>query len=213
MDSAIWIATDPGTGLTTGGSRHATHLTQKRMQTRITPNGREISFGTDEIIVSKTDLRGIITYANDIFKKVSGYTESEIIGQPHNVIRHPDMPGCVFKLLWDTLQSGSEIFAYVVNLSRDGSAYWVFAHVTPSRDRSGRVIGYHSNRRVPHPDALPKVKSLYAELLSVERRHTQRTEAVNAGTRLLLDKLAAAGVTYPQFVFSLSEHTRLEAVE
>lgn len=175
------------------------------------PNGREISFGEDEIIVSKTDLRGIITYANDVFERISGYSEAELLGQPHNIIRHPDMPACVFKLLWDTLKSGREIFAYVLNLARDGSGYWVFAHVTPSYSLTGEIIGYHSNRRVPYPDALAKVRPLYADLLAIERRAPNRHAGMDAGLAHLTQLLAGNKLDYSQFVFGLSAHTRLEA--
>jgi PAS domain-containing protein len=77
-------------------------------QSRIQPSGHETFFGVDEIIVSKTDLKGIILYANETFLKVAGYSESEVLGKPHNIIRHPDMPRCVFKLLWDTISAGNE---------------------------------------------------------------------------------------------------------
>lgn len=175
------------------------------------PSGNEITFSEDEIIVSKTDTRGIITYANRVFCRVAGYSEDELLGQPHNIIRHPDMPGCVFKLLWDTLAEGREIFAYVVNQARNGDHYWVFAHVTPSYDARGQLIGYHSNRRVPYADALPKVKALYAELRAIEGRHNNRAAAVQAGFDAVAAKLQAAGVSYGEFVFSLSEHTRFGA--
>jgi PAS domain S-box len=101
--------------------------------------GVERTFGTDEIIVSKTDPKGRIIYANEVFLRLAGYAESEIIGQPHSIIRHPDMPRCVFKLLWDTVQSGNEIFAYVVNRSKNGDHYWVLAHVTPTFDGQGNM--------------------------------------------------------------------------
>ena len=176
---------------------------------RPTPTGREIVFGDEEIIVSKTDLRGIITYTNDVFIRVSGYTEVELIGQPHNLIRHPEMPRCVFKLLWDTVQSGKEIFAYVLNMNKHGEGYWVFAHVTPSYDLSGRMVGYHSNRRMPYPDAMPKVRALYAALLNEEKRHSNPKDAANAGLAMVQAQLGAAGVDYSQFVFSLSTQTSL----
>ncbi len=76
----------------------------------VRPTGRERTFHEDEIIVSKTDLKGVITYANQVFVRVAGYSEQELLGQPHNLIRHPDMPKCVFKLLWDTISQGNEIF-------------------------------------------------------------------------------------------------------
>ena len=174
------------------------------------PNGRERFFGEEEIIVSKTDLKGSITYANDVFQKISLYTEAELLGQPHNIIRHPDMPACVFKLLWDTIRNGEEIFAYVLNLCKDGAHYWVFAHVTPSYDPRGLHIGYHSNRRVPASDALEKVKPLYKQLLSVERSHESKRAGIDAAHAQITDLLTAQGLTYGQFVFSLSESTQLE---
>lgn len=173
--------------------------------------GIERTFGDDEIIVSKTDVRGVITYANDVFCRVAGYREAELLGQPHNIIRHPAMPGGVFKLLWDTLASGSEIFAYVLNRARNGDHYWVFAHVTPSFDRTGQVVGYHSNRRVPYADALPKVQALYAALLDEEKKHRERATAVAASVAMVVDTLKGAGLSYSEFVFSLSEKTRFGA--
>ncbi|MBL9120565.1 MAG: PAS domain-containing protein [Phycisphaerae bacterium] len=176
----------------------------------VQPTGREVTFGEDELIVSKTDLAGVVTYANDVFLRVSGYSEVEIIGKPHNIIRHPDMPRTVFKLLWDTIQSGEEIFAYVVNLAKNGDHYWVFAHVTPSVDAHGAVVGYHSSRRVPYPDALPKVRALYKTLCDIERSQPDPRSALEAGTRAVHETLAAKRCDYSQFVFSLSERTAMD---
>lgn len=178
---------------------------------RVAPTGVERTFGEEEIIVSKTDPKGRITYANDVFLRVAGYRAAEVLGQPHSMIRHPDMPRCVFQLLWDTIQRGDEIFAYVVNLAKNGDHYWVFAHVTPSFDHAGRIVGYHSNRRVPYPDALAKIKTLYAALLAEERRHGGSVEGMRAAEQTLARTLADAGRDYPQFVFSLSSQTQLAA--
>lgn len=174
-------------------------------------SGREKSFAENEIIVSKTDLNGIITYVNDVFIRVSGFSERQLLGAPHNIIRHPDMPRCVFKLLWETVQRGQEIFAYVLNRSKDGTGYWVFAHVTPSYDLQHRQIGYHSNRRVPHPDALKSIKEVYTRLLAEEKKYSKNREAAEAGHALLLEMLASRQTDYSKFVFGLSRHTRLEA--
>ena len=140
----------------------------------IQPTGRESPFRDDEIIVSKTDLKGRITYANNVFLRVSHYTAAELIGQPHSIIRHPDMPRCVFKLLWDTLEAKGEIFAYVLNLAKNGDHYWVFAHVTPSFNEAGGVVGYHSNRRKADPAQIAKIAPLYRSLLDEERRAADR---------------------------------------
>src|SRR6186713_1329751 len=90
------------------------------MTRAIRPTGVENLLGEEELIVSKTDLKGRITYANDVFVRMAKYSYAELMGAPHSMIRHPDMPRCIFKLLWDTLQSKQEIFAYVVNLAKDG---------------------------------------------------------------------------------------------
>ena len=171
--------------------------------------GRQLSFSEDEIIVSKTDLRGIMTYVNDVFIRVSGYEERELLGAPHNLIRHPKMPRAVFKLLWDTIKRKEEIFAYVLNRARSGDEYWVFAHVTPSFDSSGKHVGYHSNRRSPYLDALPAVKQLYAAVLAEEEKHRVAADAAAAGTEVLLRAVEKRGVSYPEFVFSLSKQTTL----
>jgi len=103
-------------------------------QKHIVPTDRERVMRKEEFIVSKTDLTGRITYGNRIFIEFSGYSEAELLGAQHNIIRHPDMPRAVFNLLWDTIAQGNEIFAYVKNMSKDGGFYWVFANVTPSYD-------------------------------------------------------------------------------
>ena len=104
----------------------------------VSPTGRESVFGEEEIIVSKTDAKGRITYANEVFLRVSGFAEEEVIEAPHSVVRHPHMPRCIFKLMWDTIQSGQEMFGYVLNMAKDGDHYWVLAHVTPTFDEQRR---------------------------------------------------------------------------
>ncbi|MEK6677100.1 MAG: PAS domain-containing protein [Planctomycetota bacterium] len=165
--------------------------------------GRERLFDEDEIIVSKTDLKGRITYANQVFCRVSQFSEDELLGQPHNIVRHRDMPRCVFKLLWDTIQSGKEIFAYVLNRAKSGDHYWVFAHVTPSYNTEGRMIGYHSSRRCPDRSALEKIKSVYRLLLTEEQKFSNPKEGISAATAKLNDLLQKQKISYEEFVFSL----------
>jgi PAS domain S-box-containing protein len=173
-------------------------------QHRTAPTGWERHFGTDEVIVTKTDLRGVITYANDVFLRVSALVEAETIGQPHNLIRHPDMPRTVFDLLWSTVQDGRELFAYVCNLAADGAHYWVLAHVTPTTDTAGRVVAYHSSRRLPAAGALAVIRPLYADIRAEEHRHPRPADALAAGTALLQRRLDAVGLTYDEYVWSLS---------
>ena len=174
------------------------------MALSITPKGVEQFFGDDEIIVSKTDLKGRITYCNDVFLRIAGYTEKECLGQPHNLIRHPDMPRCVFGLLWETIQDGREIFAYVMNRCKNGDYYWVNAHVTPSRDRTGAIIGYHSNRRVPDRKILEeKIMPFYAELRAEETRHANRKSGLQASSEMVADYLRQKNMEYDEFVATL----------
>ena len=173
----------------------------------VAPTGRIRTFDPDEVIVSKTDLRGRITYVNDVFLKVSGYEEAEVIGKPHNLIRHPEMPRAVFSLLWSEITSGREIFAYVNNLAKDGASYWVLAHVTPSRV-GGETVGYHSNRRVPDALALRSIEPVYAALLAEERRHAKPADALAASLGMLEQVLESKALTYDEFVWSLAGVTQ-----
>jgi PAS domain S-box-containing protein len=168
----------------------------------ITPTGVERFFPENEVIVSKTDVKGRITYANETFLDIASYTEEEVLGQPHSMIRHPDMPRCVFKLLWDTIKARNEIFAYVMNMAKNGDHYWVFAHVTPTFDASERIIGFHSNRRVPHREQVDLFSGLYRQLLAEERRHPDWKIGMEASTKMLLSTIAAKGMEYEEFMFS-----------
>jgi len=165
--------------------------------------GVERNFRDDELIVSKTDLQGRITYCNDVFMRVAGYQENELLGAPHSIVRHPGMPRCVFKLLWDTLEAGKEIFAYVLNRAKSGDHYWVFAHVTPDMNASGQVTGYHSNLRTVERHVIPLVQGLYAQLLAEEAKHSDRKAGMAAATNMLLETLSAKGVSYEQFILGL----------
>lgn len=167
------------------------------------PTGKERFFKDNEIIVSKTDPKGRIVYANDVFLKIAGYKEQEVLEQPHSLIRHPDMPRCVFQLLWDRIQAGDEIFAYVKNMAKNGDHYWVLAHVTPSRDSHNRIIGYHSNRRVPNREAVGKIEGLYAQLLAEEAKHQNKKEGLAAGLAALNAFIEESGQSYDELIFSL----------
>ncbi len=169
-----------------------------------TPTGVEQFFEDDELIVSKTDLKGRLTYTNDVFLRIAGYTEAECLGQPHSMIRHPDMPRCIFGLLWETIQDGREIFAYVINRCKNGDHYWVLAHVTPSRDRSGQVVGYHSNRRVPDRRILENsIMPLYKDLLKEEQRHSNRKSGMQSATGMIHNLLSDSKMEYDEFVARL----------
>jgi PAS domain S-box-containing protein len=174
------------------------------MMTTPIPTATERFFDADDIIVSKTDLKGRMTYVNQTFCQISGYAEHELLGQPHSLIRHPDMPRAVFRLLWDTILDGREVFAYVKNMAKSGDFYWVFAHVTPSFDAADRIIGFHSNRRVPDRGVVSNIIApFYAELLGTEQSHRNGKEALAAGYQQLTDFVASKKVAYDELIFSL----------
>ena len=164
----------------------------------ISPNNQEKKLSSDEFIVSKTDSKGKIIYGNKIFITYSGYKESELLQAPHSILRHPDMPKVIFKLLWSRLQSKDEIFAYVKNLCKDGSFYWVYANVTVTLDKNNNVRDFHSVRRKPSQKAMEVIPALYRELLNEEKRGGLETSE-----KLLNKKLNEQGMTYDQFIFNL----------
>lgn len=165
--------------------------------------GREIQLSPHELIITKTDTTGRITYANRVFMRIAGYAEHEVLGQPHNLVRHPDMPRGVYRLLWKTLQAGQEFFGLVKNYTANGDHYWVFANITPDYTADGRVAGYYSVRRLPARSAIDTVAPLYRQMCDIESRHG-KIEAPDAAMAWLLQQLAARGESYEQFVMALN---------
>jgi PAS domain S-box-containing protein len=172
------------------------------MKNRTTPTSVERVMREDDFIVSKTDLTGRITYGNRIFIEFSGYSEKELIGAQHNIIRHPDMPRGVFKFLWDTIQAKEECFAYVKNMARDGSFYWVFANVTPNFDKDGNVTGFFSVRRKPKPEAVKIMSEVYKAMLEIEQNAGAR-DACAASLSYLTKLLSDKGMSYAEFIVSI----------
>jgi PAS domain S-box-containing protein len=161
-------------------------------------SGRERKLDEDAFIVSKTDKQGKITYGNSIFIDISGYSEEELLGSPHNILRHPDMPRAIFKLLWEKVQRKKEIFAYVKNLAKDGAYYWVFANVTASLDHNSHIIGYYSVRRKPNEKVLPQIEDLYQAMIVEEKK-----AGMDASLRYLKEFLEQQGMDYDRFINTL----------
>ena len=169
---------------------------------RITPLNKEIVMREGDLIVSKTDVKGRITYGNRAFHEYSGFSENELLGVQHNIVRHPDMPRAVFKLLWDRIQAGQEVFAFVKNIRKDGAYYWVFANVTPSYDVQNNLLGYFSVRRQPSSKAIQVIQPLYSQMLQIEQSAGSK-EGVTAATTFLMDALAKLQISYDDFVLNL----------
>ena len=121
-----------------------------------------------DVIVSKGNEAGDITYANPIFFKLAGYTQGELLDKPHSIIRHPDMPKIIFKFLWDNLKAGKSVNAFVKNLSKDGGFYWVLAQVRVALNPDGSFRNYVSTRKIMTENARKVIEPLYAELLAAE---------------------------------------------
>ena len=128
----------------------------------------ELPFPEGRLIVSRTDLDGIITHANDAFVEMSGYTREELIGAPHHILRHPDMPKVAFKGLWDTIAAGKKWHGYVKNLRKDGACYWVYATAVPNI-RNGVIVGYTSVRRKPSRTRIAELVPVYQQWLLEEK--------------------------------------------
>ena len=165
--------------------------------------GSEVFFGHDDLIVSKTDMKGRITYANHTFLDIAGYEEEEVLGKPHNVIRHENMPRGVFELFWNKISEEREVFAFVVNATKSGDHYWVIAHVTPSYE-NGEVVGFHSTRRVPNRKTIETViEPLYDELNHIEAQSSNRKDGTAASYARLLEIAEEKTHGYDQFISSL----------
>ncbi len=159
---------------------------------------KEITFNDGDMIVSSTDTKGYITYVNDIFCRIAGYKREELIGQPHNIIRHEDMPKAVFKLLWKQIQSGKTIYAFVKNKAKNGDYYWVKAYVKPIY-KNGEIVQYTSYRKPVNNFAKEYMESLYKTLVEFEK-----TNSADACLELVGEYLGERGLSYEQFIDRLT---------
>jgi len=155
---------------------------------RPTPIDEEIKLDPKKYIISSTDTKGLITDVNDYFVEISGYSKDELIGKPHNIIRHPDMPKVVFKLMWEQLKNGHDILALVKNLAKDGRYYWIFTSFEPVKNANGEVIGYTAHRKSAPKHTIETVADIYKKVLEVEKK-----DGVQASEKFLNDYLKERG--------------------
>ncbi len=172
------------------------------MKRDITPTSVEKVMREDDFIVSMTDTTGRVTYGNRTFIEFSGYSEDELIGTQHNIIRHPDMPRAVFNLLWSKIANREECFAYVKNMAKDGSFYWVFTNVTPTFDSSGSITGYFSVRRKPKASGVKTASEVYRLMLEAEKK-AGPANAIAASTKTLVNILTEKGLSYDELVLAI----------
>ncbi|MDP3302500.1 MAG: PAS domain-containing protein [Sulfuricurvum sp.] len=132
-----------------------------------TPINEEVFFDGRSLI-SETDTKGIITFVNRKFCEMSGYAKDEAIGQPHSLLRHPDMPKAAFEGMWKVIQDGKIWEGYVKNLRKDGKFYWVIVNIVPKKDLSGEIIGYIASRKVPERLRIQSIEKDYLNMLREE---------------------------------------------
>ena len=168
---------------------------------------KEVTFSSSDLIISKTDLQGKLTYANRTFMRVANYAEHQLLGQNHNIIRHPTMPRGVFYGLWSTLKTGNEFFGFIKNYTSDKNYYWVFANVTPDLV-NGKAVGYFSVRRTPPKQAIPYVEKIYHQMIDIERS-ADRSKASELSWHWLNDLIRNEyHQSYEEFALSLYKKYR-----
>ncbi len=169
------------------------------------PIENEIKLSSKRYIVSKTDAKGIIEYGNDYFVEISGYSEAELIGKPHSIVRHPDMPRVAFKLMWDRIKQGKNFMAIVKNLAKDGSYYWVVTDFEPKVDPiTNEIISHTAFRKAAPQKAIDTMIPIYAKLLEIEKE-----SGMEASEKYLRGFLEENNTTYDDFVNKLVGNTGL----
>ena len=156
----------------------------------------EIVLDPKKYILSKTDAKGVIEYGNEYFVEISGYKEEELIGKPHNIVRHPDMPKIIFKFLWQRLQNDENIIAVVKNRSKDGRFYWVMTDFEIKKDPvTNQIISYFAYRKAAPKKAVEAIEPLYKKLCDIEK-----VSGMDGSYKYLVALLEAQGKTYDQFI-------------
>lgn len=161
---------------------------------QITPTDVEHEVRKIDIVASKGDAQGNITYANPIFWRLSGYSQGDLLDKPHSILRHPDMPRIIFKFLWDNITAGKDVKAFVKNLSKDGGFYWVFAHIKVATNPDGSFRNYTSTRREMSSGARLVIEPLYKQLLEAEQ-----SGGMEASLQLLEEYLQSNGASLATF--------------
>jgi PAS domain S-box-containing protein len=171
----------------------------KEMIKRPIPIDKEVSWDKTKTIMSKTDLHGTIEYANEVFVDVCGYEDYELMAQPHNIVRHPDMPKVVFKVLWENIQKGNQFHGIVKNLAKSGRYYWVITNFEYSRDENGNIVNYIARRKAVPQDVITKhIEPLYKKLLQIEQ-----VSGLVASEKYLIGFLEEEGLSYVELITKL----------
>ena len=155
----------------------------------------EIVLDPNKTIMSKTNKKGVIEYANEYFMEVCGYEEFELIGQPHNIIRHPDMPKVIFKLMWEKLLNKENIHAVVKNLAKDGRFYWVITDFEVRTNEEGEITALFARRKAAPRSTIAAVENLYRKLVTIEE-----AKNVEVSQKYFEGFLEEKGMTYNEYI-------------
>ncbi len=166
---------------------------------RAEPKDKEVKIPEEEILISETDPEGIITDVNDIFTKVAGYSEEELIGASHNIIRHPDMPKVMFKIVWERIKDRENVMALVKNLAKDGRYYWILTDFITKVNANREIISYTAYRRPVCKEVQEAITPLYKTLLAIEA-----LDGMDASEKFLNDYFSRKGMTYDEMVEEFS---------
>ncbi len=167
--------------------------------TRPTPTGKEIKLDSAQMLVSKTNAKGDIVYSNDCFVDISGYSKEELIGTPHNILRHPDMPRVVFYLMWKEIRRGNNIIAVVKNLSKSGDHYWVTTDFEIKKTRDGKIRNYMAFRQGAPRNVVKVIEPLYRTMLEIEAK-----DGMDGSAEYFEKFLEAKGISYDEFIKELA---------
>ncbi|MDR7210851.1 PAS domain-containing protein [Flavobacterium piscis] len=172
---------------------------ENQIKNRVTVIDKEVTWDKTQVIMSKTNAFGIIEYANEVFVDVSGYEDYELMGQPHNIIRHPDMPKVIFKVLWENLKQGKNFHAIVKNLAKSGRYYWVITDFEIAKDENGVIVNYFGRRQsVPQEVISLHIEPLYKKLLQIEA-----ASGVEFSEKYLIGFLEEKKRTYVEYIKEL----------
>jgi PAS domain S-box-containing protein len=167
---------------------------------KVKPTNKEIKLNPKKYILSTTDLEGNIIKVNDYFLEVCKYSKEELIGAPHSIVRHPDMPKAIFYLMWQHIQNGQNITAVVKNMAKNGDHYWVITDFEIRRDHDGKINRYMAFRQAAPKKIVRTIEPLYKKLIEIEK-----ADDMEVSVEYLLDFVAGQGTDYNGYIQKLEK--------
>ncbi|MCF6350708.1 MAG: PAS domain-containing protein [Flavobacteriaceae bacterium] len=172
-----------------------------------TPKNNEIIIDPKKVIMSKTNYKGLIEFANEYFTETSGYSKYELIGKAHNIVRHPDMPKVVFKMMWDKLRKGENLYAIIKNLAKDGSFYWVVTKFETTFDSGGNILSHYARRKAVPTKVVENAESIYKMILTIEKYDPKLAEET------FIEILENQKLTYDDFFLEVAGMSEVEVYD